>query len=89
MGGDSGKKRGPGGGGGGGSNGFKALGLSEAVYKGIVRMGFRVGFGQFIFLPVIWLFNFSTSFFQMPTPVQRKALPVVLTGSDACVMVCF
>lgn len=22
----------------------------------------------------------------MPTPVQRKALPVVLTGSDACVM---
>ena len=45
------------------NNGFKALGLSDEVYRGIVRMGFR-----------------------MPTPVQRKALPVVLTGSDACVM---
>jgi ATP-dependent RNA helicase DDX54/DBP10 len=68
-GGDSsgGKKKGGGGSGGGGSgggnNGFKALGLSEPVYHGIVRMGFR-----------------------NPTPVQRKALPVILTGSDACVM---
>ena len=26
----------------GGSNGFKSLGLSEAVYKGIVKLGFRV-----------------------------------------------
>lgn len=30
------------GGGGGGNNGFKSLGLSEPVYRGIVRMGFRV-----------------------------------------------
>lgn len=73
--------------GGGGSNGFKALGLSEEVYKGIVRMGFRVR----RFLQATLLFErqeaFSHLFPQMPTPVQRKALPVVLTGSDACVMV--
>ncbi|CAB9524185.1 dependent RNA helicase [Seminavis robusta] len=61
MTGDSGgKKKGSGG---SASNGFKALGLSEPVFHGIVRMGFR-----------------------MPTPVQRKALPVILTGADACVM---
>jgi ATP-dependent RNA helicase DDX54/DBP10 len=48
---------------GGNSNGFKALELSDEVYKGILRMGFR-----------------------NPTPVQRKALPVVLTGVDAVVM---
>lgn len=42
MPGDSGKNRGSGGG--GGANGFKALGLSESVYHGIVRMGFRVRF---------------------------------------------
>jgi ATP-dependent RNA helicase DDX54/DBP10 len=46
-----------------GGNGFKALGLSDEVYKGIIRMGFR-----------------------MPTPVQRKSLPVVLTGVDTVVM---
>jgi hypothetical protein len=28
----------------GGSNGFKSLGLSDVVYKGIERMGFRVSF---------------------------------------------
>lgn len=50
-------------GGGGAGNGFKPLGLSEEVFKGIVRMGFR-----------------------NPTPVQRKALPVVLSGADVCVM---
>jgi len=46
MGGDSKNKKGHhsggGGGGSGGGNGFKALGLSEPVYSGIVRMGFRV-----------------------------------------------
>lgn len=49
TGGSSGKKRkhaGSSGGGGGGisgsNNGFKALGLSDAVFRGIVRMGFRV-----------------------------------------------
>lgn len=59
------RKGGGGGGGGGnsGGNGFKPLGLSEEVFKGIVRMGFR-----------------------NPTPVQRKALPVVLSGADTVVM---
>ena len=51
------------GGGGGGGNGFKPLGLSDPVFRGIVRMGFR-----------------------NPTPVQRKALPVVLSGADTVVM---
>lgn len=51
------------GGGNGGGNGFKPLGLSDPVFKGVVRMGFR-----------------------NPTPVQRKALPVVLSGSDTVVM---
>ena len=54
---------GSGGGGGGTGNGFKPLGLSEPVYRGVVRMGFR-----------------------NPTPVQRKALPVVMSGADSCVM---
>ncbi|VEU39677.1 unnamed protein product [Pseudo-nitzschia multistriata] len=49
--------------GGGGGNGFKPLGLSEPVYRGIVRMGFRT-----------------------PTPVQRKALPVVMSGADTICM---
>mmetsp|Transcript_21822 Transcript_21822/g.46278 ORF Transcript_21822/g.46278 Transcript_21822/m.46278 type:complete len:948 (+) Transcript_21822:105-2948(+) len=49
--------------GGGGGNGFKPLGLSEPVYRGIVRMGFRT-----------------------PTPVQRRALPVVMSGADTIVM---
>jgi len=43
--------------------GFQSLGLSEPVYRGIVKMGFRI-----------------------PTPVQRKSLPVVLSGSDTVVM---
>mmetsp|Transcript_19790 Transcript_19790/g.49233 ORF Transcript_19790/g.49233 Transcript_19790/m.49233 type:complete len:944 (+) Transcript_19790:73-2904(+) len=51
------------GGGGGGGNGFKPLGLSQPVFQGIVRMGFRT-----------------------PTPVQRKALPVVMSGADSIVM---
>lgn len=50
-------------GGGAGGNGFKPLGLSDEVFKGVVRMGFRT-----------------------PTPVQRKALPVVLSGADTVVM---
>ena len=55
--------KGKNGGGGGGGNGFKPLGLSEPVFRGIVRMGFRT-----------------------PTPVQRKALPVVMSGVDSIVM---
>jgi hypothetical protein len=39
------------------SGGFQALGLSQAVLSGILRMGY-----------------------QQPTPVQRKTLPVALTG---------
>ena len=45
------------------SGGFQSLGLSEPVYRGVVKMGFRV-----------------------PTPVQRKALPICLSGSDTVVM---
>jgi len=45
------------------SGGFQSLGLSEDVYRGIVKMGFRV-----------------------PTPVQRKALPICLSGVDTVVM---
>ena len=33
---------GGGGGGGGGQNGFQTLGLSDEIYKGVLRMGFRV-----------------------------------------------
>jgi ATP-dependent RNA helicase DDX54/DBP10 len=44
-------------------NGFQPLGLSDPVFRGVVRMGFR-----------------------QPTPVQRKALPVILSGSDVIVM---
>lgn len=36
------KQGGGGGGGGGAGNGFKPLGLSDSVYRGIVKMGFRV-----------------------------------------------
>jgi ATP-dependent RNA helicase DDX54/DBP10 len=45
------------------AGGFQGMGLSEEVYRGIVKMGFRV-----------------------PTPVQRKSLPVILSGSDTVVM---
>lgn len=45
------------------TNGFKSLNLSEEVYKGIQKMGFK-----------------------NPTPVQRKALPVILTGADSVIM---
>lgn len=43
--------------------GFQAMGLSEEIFRGIVKMGFR-----------------------NPTPVQRKSLPVILSGSDTVVM---
>eukprot|EP00559_Dactyliosolen_fragilissimus_P007146 CAMPEP_0184860258 /NCGR_PEP_ID=MMETSP0580-20130426/5179_1 /TAXON_ID=1118495 /ORGANISM="Dactyliosolen fragilissimus" /LENGTH=1001 /DNA_ID=CAMNT_0027357297 /DNA_START=122 /DNA_END=3123 /DNA_ORIENTATION=+ len=46
-----------------GGGGFQSLGLSDPVYQGIIKMGFR-----------------------MPTPVQRKSLPILLSGSDAVVM---
>jgi ATP-dependent RNA helicase DDX54/DBP10 len=43
--------------------GFESMGLSEAVYQGVKKIGFRV-----------------------PTPVQRQALPICLSGKDAVVM---
>ena len=43
--------------------GFQSMGLSEEVYRGIVKMGFRI-----------------------PTPVQRKSLPVILSGADTVAM---
>ena len=46
-----------------GGNGFKPLGLSDPVFRGVVRLGFR-----------------------NPTPVQRKALPVIMSGADSVVM---
>ena len=45
------------------SGSFQGMGLSEEVYRGINKMGFR-----------------------MPTPVQRKSLPVILSGTDTVVM---
>uniref|UniRef100_A0A7S3V9E8 RNA helicase n=1 Tax=Chaetoceros debilis TaxID=122233 RepID=A0A7S3V9E8_9STRA len=47
----------------GSGGGFQSLGLSDEVYRGVVKMGFR-----------------------MPTPVQRKSLPVALSGSDTVCM---
>jgi len=47
----------------GDAGGFQTLGLSEEVYRGIRKMGFRT-----------------------PTPVQRKSLPVILSGTDTVVM---
>jgi ATP-dependent RNA helicase DDX54/DBP10 len=47
----------------GGGSGFKPLGLSEPIFKGITKLGFR-----------------------NPTPVQRKSLPVIMSGSDSVVM---
>jgi hypothetical protein len=96
MSGDSGKNKGSSGAGG---NGFKGLGLSEEIFKAIVRMGYRVRSKKdanvpfylfyfcFVFPPEIFNNRFLSFPIQMPTPVQRKALPVVLTGADACVMV--
>jgi ATP-dependent RNA helicase DDX54/DBP10 len=43
--------------------GFQAMGLSDEVYRGIAKIGFR-----------------------NPTPVQRKSLPVILSGVDTVVM---
>ena len=83
---DGGKRKGSG-------NGFQGLGLSDPVYRGIVRMGFRVSGMKRLLRNKdhICLFgalssSLILSFLQMPTPVQRKSLPVILTGSDTVVM---
>lgn len=43
--------------------GFESMGLSDAVFQGVKKIGFRI-----------------------PTPVQRQALPICLSGKDAVVM---
>ena len=45
------------------SGGFQSLGLSDDIFRGVMRMGYKV-----------------------PTPVQRKALPVCLLGGDVVCM---
>lgn len=45
------------------SGGFQSLGLSPLVYRGVMRLGYKV-----------------------PTPIQRRALPVALSGKDLCAM---
>lgn len=45
------------------SGGFQSMGLSHAVYKGIIRKGYKV-----------------------PTPIQRKCVPVIMEGKDVVAM---
>jgi ATP-dependent RNA helicase DDX54/DBP10 len=45
------------------SGGFQSMGLSPAVYKSIMRKGYKV-----------------------PTPIQRKAIPAILSGQDVVAM---
>lgn len=48
---------------GAGVGGFQHLGLSPAVFRGVMAMGYKV-----------------------PTPIQRKSLPIVLSGKDVVAM---
>lgn len=48
---------------GAGAGGFQHLGLSPAVFRGVMAMGYKV-----------------------PTPIQRKSLPIVLSGKDVVAM---
>ncbi|KAL5108762.1 ATP-dependent RNA helicase DDX54 [Taenia crassiceps] len=45
------------------AGGFQAMGLSQAVFNGITRKGYKA-----------------------PTPIQRKAIPVILSGRDVVAM---
>ena len=45
------------------SGGFETLGLSGEVFRGIMRLGYKI-----------------------PTPIQRRALPIALAGNDLCAM---
>ncbi|XP_006901049.1 PREDICTED: ATP-dependent RNA helicase DDX54 isoform X2 [Elephantulus edwardii] len=45
------------------SGGFQSMGLSYAVFKGIMKKGYKV-----------------------PTPIQRKAIPMILDGKDVVAM---
>ena len=49
---DDGKRKGSG-------NGFQGLGLSDPVYRGIVRMGFRVS--HVVFFAVCWVHGAATA----------------------------
>lgn len=48
---------------GAGVGGFQHLGLSPAIFRGVMAMGYKV-----------------------PTPIQRKSLPIVLSGKDCVAM---
>ena len=45
------------------SGGFQSMGLSHAVFKGIIRRGYKI-----------------------PTPIQRKTIPLALDGKDLVAM---
>merc|ERR1719458_1377624 len=45
------------------SGGFQAMGLSQDVFKGVMKKGYKV-----------------------PTPIQRKSIPVILDGKDTVAM---
>ena len=45
------------------SGGFQSMGLSPAVYKSVMRKGYKV-----------------------PTPIQRKAIPIITQGKDVVAM---
>ncbi|EUB61072.1 ATP-dependent RNA helicase DDX54 [Echinococcus granulosus] len=45
------------------AGGFQAMGLSQAIFNGIARKGYKA-----------------------PTPIQRKAIPVILSGRDVVAM---
>lgn len=47
----------------GGGSGFQTMGLSSAMFKGIMKKGY-----------------------QMPSPIQRKAIPLVMEGHDVVAM---
>ncbi|OWZ15018.1 DEAD/DEAH box RNA helicase [Phytophthora megakarya] len=60
---DAGTTHGKSNGKGAGVGGFQHLGLSPAVFRGVMAMGYKV-----------------------PTPIQRKSLPIVLSGKDCVAM---
>ena len=45
------------------SGGFQSMGLSHAVFKGVIRRGYKI-----------------------PTPIQRKTIPLALDGKDLVAM---
>ena len=45
------------------SGGFQSMGLSQEVWKGIIKKGYKV-----------------------PTPIQRKTIPLIIDGKDVVAM---